>query len=98
MPVVTVVPTPIPVGLVDHLVDVGGTGDGAPVRGRGQGRRRADKSDAQGHQRSDEDCTHFDSPWFLATLLIAIGPNPNPRIQNSAWLSHSSLVHGAGPD
>ena len=73
MPVVTVAPAPA--RLIDHLIEMGGIADDHAARGRGQGRRGADKADAQRDQRSDEDCTHFNSPWFLAKTINAMGPN-----------------------
>src|SRR5215470_11723017 len=56
---------PAPVHLVDRLVEVGGVVNGEAIRGRGHARRHAGKADAQRHRRSDDDCTHWNSPWIL---------------------------------
>jgi hypothetical protein len=63
MPVVPMVPVvPAPVHLIDHLIEGGRMSDGAAIRGRSRGRRRAGEGYSDGHQRDDEDCTHFNSP------------------------------------
>ena len=62
MPVMmAMVAVPPPVHLIDHLVGGGRMADDAADRGRGRGRRRADEGEPQGHQRNNEDCTHFNS-------------------------------------
>ena len=57
-------PVVAPVHLVDHLIEGSRIADDAAVRGRGRGRRRSDEGESQGHQRNNEDCTHFNSPWI----------------------------------
>jgi len=60
--VVSVMTTPAPMHLVDHMTGMGRMADGAASCRHGRARRRAGKTEGRSRQRNDEDCTHFKSP------------------------------------